>query len=83
MKRLTLTSVELSIIRALAEGMQSKEIATELGRSRATVEFYVRLLYVKFDARSRAQVVARSYELGILGDSSVRGIRGEVIALRS
>jgi len=61
-----LSATELAVIRALAEGKQSKEIALHLNRSRATVEFCIRNLYLKLDARSRAQIVARAFELGIL-----------------
>jgi DNA-binding NarL/FixJ family response regulator len=50
--------MELDILRALANGMQSKEIANVVDRSTATVESYVRYLCAKFDARSRAQLVA-------------------------
>ncbi|MGA3037240.1 MAG: LuxR C-terminal-related transcriptional regulator [Vulcanimicrobiaceae bacterium] len=61
-----LTEIELAIVRALARGMQSKEIATTLDRSRPTIEFHIRMLFAKMEARSRAQVVARGYELGLL-----------------
>ena len=61
-----LSEIELSIIRGLARGLQSKEVARELDRSRGTIEFYIRMLFVKLEARSRAQVVARAYELGVL-----------------
>jgi DNA-binding NarL/FixJ family response regulator len=61
----TLSNIEISIIGALAEGLQSKEMACKLNKSRATIEFYIRLLYVKMDARSRAQLVSRAYELGL------------------
>jgi DNA-binding NarL/FixJ family response regulator len=57
-----LSDIELSVLRGLADGLQSKEIATRLGRSRATVEFHIRLLYGKLDARSRAQLVARAFQ---------------------
>lgn len=62
----SLSSMELSIINALANGLQSKEIASDLDRSRATVEFYIRVLFIKLDARSRAHLVARAYETGLL-----------------
>lgn len=69
----TLTDIELAIVRALARGMQSKEIATTLDRSRPTIEFHIRMLFAKMEARSRAQVVARGYELGLLEDSASTG----------
>jgi DNA-binding CsgD family transcriptional regulator len=38
--------------------MQSKEIAEQLGRSKATVEGHIRILFAKLHARSRAHIVA-------------------------
>ena len=60
------SSLEIAIVRALADGLQSKEIASALERSRPTIEFHIRVLFLKMDARSRAQLVARGYELGLL-----------------
>ena len=62
----TLSETELLILRALARGHQSKEIAAELERSRATIEFYIRMLYAKLHARSRAHLVARAFEIGLI-----------------
>jgi DNA-binding NarL/FixJ family response regulator len=62
----SLSVIERAIIFALAEGKQSKEIATHVERSRGTVEFHIRVLYAKLEARSRAQIVARAFEEGIL-----------------
>ena len=61
-----LSGLEMEIVRALARGLQSKEIASEVDRSRTTIEYHIRLLFVKMDATSRAQLVARGYELGLL-----------------
>ncbi|HTW83873.1 MAG TPA: helix-turn-helix transcriptional regulator [Candidatus Sulfotelmatobacter sp.] len=61
-----LTATELRIIQGLAEGLQSKEIAVVIGRSTATVEFHIRMLFAKLSARSRPQLVARGYEFGYL-----------------
>lgn len=57
-----LSTIEVAIVNGLANGLQSKEIATEIGRSTATVEFHIRILYAKLDARSRSQLVARAYQ---------------------
>ena len=65
----SLSEIELAIVRALARGMQSKEIAHTLDRSRPTIEFHIRMLFAKMEARSRAQIVARGYELGLLEDA--------------
>ena len=64
--RRSLSDVELAVLRALAEGSHSKEIALQLGRSKPTVEGYVRQLCVKFEARSRAQLVAKALAEGAL-----------------
>lgn len=61
-----LSAVEYEVIRGLACGLQSKEIAAKLKRSRPTIESYVRVLYIKFDARSRAHLVARAIATGAL-----------------
>jgi DNA-binding NarL/FixJ family response regulator len=67
-----LSPIEYAVVRALANGLQSKEIAVALGRSRATIEFHVRALYDKLDARSRAHIVARAFESNILAERDVR-----------
>jgi DNA-binding CsgD family transcriptional regulator len=46
--------------------MQSKEIAARLGRSKPTVESYIRTLFIKLDARSRAQLVAVAIRTGVI-----------------
>ena len=63
-----LSAIETSILRCLAEGMQSKEIAICVGRSKPTVESYIRLLFAKFNARSRAQLVVLAMKSGALGE---------------
>lgn len=65
----SLSNIELAIVRALAQGLQSKEIANTLDRSRPTIEFHIRMLFAKMEARSRAQIVARGYELGLLASA--------------
>jgi DNA-binding NarL/FixJ family response regulator len=61
-----LSDIELAILRALADGLHSKEIALQVRRSKPTVEGYVRQLCIKFDARSRAQLVAKAFGEGAL-----------------
>lgn len=63
---INLSDLEIAIVRALADGLQSKEIADVLDRSRTSIEFRIRMLFVKMDAKSRAQLVARGYEVGLL-----------------
>ena len=65
-----LTMIEAAVLHGLSEGLQSKEIAEAIGRKRPTVEGYIRALYLKFHAKSRAQLVARAYRCGLLSDES-------------
>lgn len=61
-----LTRHELLVLQALADGAQSKEIATLIKRSRGTVEFYVRSLFLKLNARTRPHLVAQAFRCGLL-----------------
>ena len=61
-----ITEIDRSVLLCLARGMQSKEIAVSLRRSKPTVESYIRALYIKMDARSRAQLVAIAIESGVI-----------------
>lgn len=65
---LLLTRQEIMILRALADGAKSEEIAAQVQRSRPTVEASVRLLLAKFNAKSRANLVARAIVLGALAE---------------
>jgi len=61
-----LTLHEVAILRALADGAQSKEMAALIQRSRGTVEFYIRSLFLKLNARSRPHLVAQAFRSGVL-----------------
>ncbi|HEY9174190.1 MAG TPA: response regulator transcription factor [Verrucomicrobiae bacterium] len=54
-----LSSREEEILRLLAKGARSKEIAERLGISVGTVNTHVRHIYEKLHVRSRAEAVAR------------------------
>src|SRR5262249_28380909 len=54
-----LSAREEEVLRFLAKGHRSKEIAEELDLSLATVNTYVRHIYEKLHVRSRAEAVAR------------------------
>jgi DNA-binding NarL/FixJ family response regulator len=56
---LRLSERETQVLRLLARGHRSKEIASELGISAGTVNTYVRHIYEKLHVRSRAEAVAR------------------------
>ena len=58
-----LTSQELAVARAVAEGATNSEVATALYLSVKTVEFHLRNAYRKLDIRSRSdltRVVSRA-----------------------
>lgn len=61
-----LTSCEVSVLHAIADGCQSKEIALHVARSKPTVEAMVRMLYMKFNARTRAHLIARAMACGVI-----------------
>jgi len=61
-----ITDLEQRVILLLADGFHSKEIAIRLERKKATVEGYVRILFIKFNVRSRAQLVAAAFRCGLL-----------------
>lgn len=63
---LSLSPHELRTLFFLAEGLQSRQIAAAIGRRKPTVEGYIRMLCLKFRARSRAHLVARAFASGIL-----------------
>lgn len=54
-----LSTREEEVLRLLAKGRRSKEIADELGVGIGTVNTYVRHIYEKLHVRSRAEAVAR------------------------
>jgi len=61
-----LTDCEISILQAIADGCQSKEIALHVERSKPTIEAMVRMLYSKFNARTRAHLIARAMACGVI-----------------
>jgi len=62
----SLSKQERAIIARLADGLQTKEIAHDIERSKATVEGYIRLLFVKFNVQNRAHLIAMAYDVGVL-----------------
>lgn len=61
-----LSPVEREILEALADGLQTKDIARKLHRSVATIESYIRVLCAKFDARTRTHLVANAFRAHVL-----------------
>ncbi len=55
----SLSPRETEVLRLLARGLRSKEVADRLGIGTGTVNTYVRHIYEKLHVRSRAEAVAR------------------------
>lgn len=58
---------ELEVLRELAAGHSSKDIARRLSVSPNTVKTHVSRLFEKLGARRRTEAVQRARELGLLG----------------
>jgi DNA-binding NarL/FixJ family response regulator len=65
----SLTRREIEVVRLVAIGHTSREIARELFLSPRTVESHVASILLKLDCRSRADAARRASELGLLGVS--------------
>ena len=63
----SLTRREIEVVRLVAMGHTSREIARELFLSPRTVESHVANILLKLDCRSRADAARRASELGLLG----------------
>lgn len=61
-----LTERELQVLRLLAAGLSSTEVATELLVAVSTVRSYIKTLHAKLDAHSRADLLTRAHHLGLL-----------------
>ena len=79
MNRVCLSPMESSILKGLANGMQSKEIAAVVQRSTATVELRVRGLFANFDARSRAHLVACALCTGAIGVEDIESATSDAV----
>jgi DNA-binding NarL/FixJ family response regulator len=62
----TMTDRELEVLGLLARGLSNAEIAGQLHLSEPTVRTHVGRVYVKTDARDRAQAVVFAYESGLV-----------------
>jgi DNA-binding NarL/FixJ family response regulator len=65
----SLSRREIEVVRLVAMGHTSREIARELFLSPRTVESHVSSILLKLDCRSRADAARRASELGLLGAS--------------
>ena len=67
-----LSGREVEVMRLVAMGCTSKQIATELFLSPRTVEMHVQNSMTKLDCRTRAEAVRHLAELGLTG--TARGL---------
>ena len=61
-----LTNREIEVLRLLAEGNSSRDIATSLGISYATVRSHIRSLGGKLGVHSKGEAVLRARELALI-----------------
>lgn len=64
--RTVLSPREREIARLIAEGMGNKQIARSLGLSHSTVGTYTKRIYLKLNVNSRAGMVSKALEGGLL-----------------
>ncbi len=62
----TLTGREIEVLRLYAAGLTNPEIARRLFVSQNTVKWYAKNIYLKLDVHSRAEALARAYEMDLL-----------------
>ena len=61
-----LTAREIEVLRLMAEGRSSRDIATRLGISYATVRSHIRSLGGKLSVHSKGEAVAKARELALI-----------------
>jgi DNA-binding NarL/FixJ family response regulator len=71
--RLGLSERELSILKALAEGLSNKQIAKQLWLAEQTVKFHLTNIYRKLDVSSRTEAVRSAYEHGLVENPLLAG----------
>lgn len=62
----SLNDREQQIIRLLADGLKTPEIAEELQLAKSTVKWYLKKIYSKLGVHRKADAIARAKELGVL-----------------
>ena len=62
----SLSRREIEVLRHVALGETSKEIAASLGIGERTVNWHLERVFIKLGAGSRAEAVAIAFELGIV-----------------
>ncbi len=62
----SLSERERTVLRLVADGLSSKQIAHQLSITERTVKFHIRSIMNKLGADNRAQAVAKAAERGLL-----------------
>jgi len=65
-QRESLTAREKEVLRLMAEGLSSRDIATKLGISYATVRTHIRSLGAKLGVHSKVQAIVKARELALI-----------------
>jgi LuxR family maltose regulon positive regulatory protein len=65
-----LTAREIHVVRGLADGLSSKEIARALGIAESTVKTHRLSIYRKLNVHSRSRVIVAARQLGLLRSTS-------------
>jgi DNA-binding CsgD family transcriptional regulator len=63
----SLTAREVEVLRLIAEGAGSRDIATRLGISYATVRSHIRSVGAKLGVHSKGEAVVKAKRLAIIG----------------
>lgn len=63
---MTLSDREIEVLRLYAAGLTNPEIAQRLFVSQNTVKWYAKNIFTKLDVHSRAEALARAYEMDLL-----------------
>jgi DNA-binding CsgD family transcriptional regulator len=61
-----LNAMEYCILKEIAQGKQTKQIASTVKLRKTTVEDYIERLRLKFNAQSRTHLVARAFAQGVI-----------------
>jgi len=69
-----LTPRQLDVVRLIARGLTSQEIAGELGVRPKTVENYKQRVFVRLEVQNQAHAVARCARLGLIGESPIASL---------
>jgi two-component system, NarL family, response regulator YdfI len=66
--KISLTERELEVLRAVARGERSKEIAVSLGITERTVKAHIASIFARLGVDNRAAAIAEAAKLGLLGE---------------